>query len=72
MFSFLLNPFFILPMMLVGWAQIRVRSAVKKSSQELSTARLTGAETARRRDASLVEQGDGERPKSAWERAAER
>ena len=32
MFSFLLNPFFILPMILVGW----------------STARLTGAETARR------------------------
>jgi len=48
MFSFLLNPFFILPMILVGWAQLRVRSAFKKYSQELSTARLTGAETARR------------------------
>ena len=48
MFSFLFNPFFILPMILVAWAQMRVRSAFKKYSQVASAARLSGAETARR------------------------
>jgi Zn-dependent membrane protease YugP len=48
MFSFFLNPFFILPMILVGWAQMRVRSAFNKYSKVASTARLSGAETARR------------------------
>ena len=46
--SFLFSPFFILPMILVGWTQLRVRSAFKKYSQIASTARLSGAETARR------------------------
>ena len=46
--SFLFSPFFILPMILVGWAQMRVRSAFKKYSQVASTARFSGAETARR------------------------
>ena len=36
MFSFLFNPFFILPMILVAWAQMRVRSAFKKYSQVAS------------------------------------
>ena len=48
MFSFFLNPFFILPMILVAWAQMRVRSAFNKYSQVASAARLSGAETARR------------------------
>ena len=48
MFSFLFNPFFILPMILVAWAQMRVRSAFKKYSQVASAAQLSGAETARR------------------------
>lgn len=48
MLSFLLNPFFILPILLVGWAQMRVRSAFKKYSQMGSASRLSGAETARR------------------------
>ena len=30
MFSFLFNPFFILPMILVAWAQMRVRSRLQK------------------------------------------
>jgi Zn-dependent membrane protease YugP len=41
-------------MILVGWAQMRVRSAFKKYSQVPSMARLSGAETARR---ILSEQG---------------
>ena len=40
--------FMLLPLILVGWAQMRVRSAFKKYSQVASTARLSGAETARR------------------------
>ncbi|HIG53920.1 MAG TPA: zinc metallopeptidase [Candidatus Latescibacteria bacterium] len=52
--SFLFSPFFIIPMVLVGWAQMRVRSAFKKYSQVPSMARLSGAETARR---ILSEQG---------------
>ena len=48
MFPFLFNPFFILPMILVIWAQMRVRSAFKKYSQVHSAARISGAETARR------------------------
>ena len=48
MFSFFLNPFFILPIILVAWAQMRVRSAFNKYSQVASAARLSGAETARR------------------------
>lgn len=46
--SFLFSPFFIIPMILVGWAQMRVRSAFKKYSQVPSMARLSGADTARR------------------------
>lgn len=46
--SFLFSPFFIIPIVLVGWAQMRVRSAFKKYSQIPSMARLSGAETARR------------------------
>ena len=46
--SFLFSPFFLVPMILVGWAQMRVRSAFKKYSQVPSMARLSGAETARR------------------------
>jgi len=52
--SFLFSPFFLIPIILVGWAQMRVRSAFKKYSQVPSTARLSGAETARR---ILSEQG---------------
>ena len=52
--SFLFSPFFLIPMILVGWAQMRVRSAFKKYSQVPSMARLSGAETARR---ILSEQG---------------
>ena len=52
--SFLFSPFFLVPIILVGWAQMRVRSAFKKYSQVPSTARLSGAETARR---ILSEQG---------------
>ncbi len=52
--SFLFSPFFLVPMILVGWAQMRVRSAFKKYSQVPSMARLSGAETARR---ILSEQG---------------
>lgn len=48
MLSFLLNPFFILPILLVGWAQMRVRRAFNKYSQMASASRLSGAETARR------------------------
>lgn len=48
MFPFLFNPFLILSMILVAWAQLRVRSAFKKYSQVASAARLSGAETARR------------------------
>ena len=48
MFPFFLNPFFILPIILVAWAQMRVRSAFNKYSQVASAARLSGAETARR------------------------
>ena len=48
MFSFLFNPFFILSMILVAWAQMRVRSAFNKYSQVASAAQLSGAETARR------------------------
>lgn len=40
--------FMLLPLILVGWAQMRVRSAFKKYSQVASAARLSGAETARR------------------------
>ena len=32
MFSFLFNPFFFIPMILVAWAQMRVRSAFNKYS----------------------------------------
>ena len=46
--SFLFSPFFLIPIILVGWAQMRVRSAFKKYSQVPSMARLSGAETARR------------------------
>lgn len=52
--SFLFSPFFLIPIILVGWAQMRVRSAFKKYSQVPSMARLSGAETARR---ILSEQG---------------
>ena len=52
--SFLFSPFFLIPMILVGWAQMRVRSAFKKYNQVPSMARLSGAETARR---ILSEQG---------------
>ncbi len=52
--SFLFSPFFLIPMVLVGWAQMRVRSAFKKYNQVPSMARLSGAETARR---ILSEQG---------------
>ena len=52
--SFLFSPFFLIPMILVGWAQMRVRGAFKKYSQVPSMARLSGAETARR---ILSEQG---------------
>ena len=52
--SFLFSPFFLIPMILVGWAQMRVRSAFKKYNQVPSMARLSGAETARR---ILTEQG---------------
>ena len=52
--SFLFIPFFLIPIILVGWAQMRVRSAFKKYSQVPSMARLSGAETARR---ILSEQG---------------
>ena len=52
--SFLFSPFFWIPIILVGWAQMRVRSAFKKYSQVPSMARLSGAETARR---ILSEQG---------------
>jgi len=52
--SFLFSPFFLVPMILVGWAQMRVRSAFKKYNQVPSMARLSGAETARR---ILSEQG---------------
>ena len=52
--SFLFSPFFLVPIILVGWAQMRVRSAFKKYSQVPSMARLSGAETARR---ILSEQG---------------
>ena len=48
MFPFFLNPFFILPIILVAWAQMRVRSAFNKYSQVASAVRLSGAETARR------------------------
>ena len=48
MFSFLFNPFFFLPMILVAWAQMRVRSAFNKYSQVASAKQLSGAETARR------------------------
>lgn len=48
MLSFLFSPFFILPLILVGWAQMRVRSAFKKYSQVAAASRLSGAETARR------------------------
>ena len=40
--------FFLFSLILVGWAQMRVRSAFKKYSQVASDARLSGAETARR------------------------
>ena len=40
--------FLILPMILVAWAQMRVRSAFNKYSQVASAAQLSGAETARR------------------------
>ena len=40
--------FLILPMVLVAWAQMRVRSAFNKYSQVASAAQLSGAETARR------------------------
>ena len=40
--------FMLLPLILVGWAQMRVRSTFKKYSQVASTKRLSGAETARR------------------------
>ena len=52
--SFLFSPFFLIPMILVGWAQMRVRSSFKKYNQVPSMARLSGAETARR---ILSEQG---------------
>ena len=52
--SFLFSPFFLIPMILVGWAQMRVRGAFKKYRQVPSMARLSGAETARR---ILSEQG---------------
>ena len=52
--SFLFSPFFLIPMILVGWAQMRVRSAFKKYNQVPSMAGLSGAETARR---ILSEQG---------------
>ena len=44
--SFLI--FMIIPMLLVGWAQMRVRSAFKKYSRVPSTAGISGAATARR------------------------
>ena len=40
--------FMIIPMLLVGWAQMRVRSAFNKYSRVPSTAGISGAETARR------------------------
>ena len=40
--------FIIIPMLLVGWAQMRVRSAFNKYSRVPSTAGISGAETARR------------------------
>ena len=40
--------FIIIPMLLVGWAQMRVRSAFKKYSRVPATAGISGAETARR------------------------
>ena len=46
--------FIIIPMLLVGWAQMRVRSAFKKYSRVPATAGISGAETARR---ILKEQG---------------
>ena len=42
MFSFLFNPFFILPMILVAWAQMRVRSAFNKYRQVASAAQPFG------------------------------
>lgn len=48
MLSFLFSPFFILPIILVGWAQMRVRRAFNKYRQVASASRLSGAETARR------------------------
>ena len=52
--SFLI--YMIIPMLLVGWAQMRVRGAFKKYSRIRSTAGISGAETARRilRDAVAV------------------
>ena len=44
--SFLI--YMIIPMLLVGWAQMRVRGAFKKYSRIRSTAGISGAETARR------------------------
>ena len=44
--SFLI--YMIIPMLLVGWAQLRVRGAFKKYSRIRSTAGISGAETARR------------------------
>ena len=40
--------FIIIPMLLVGWAHMRVRSAFKKYSRVPATAGISGAETARR------------------------
>ena len=40
--------FIIIPMLLVGWAQMRVRGAFNKYSRVPSTAGISGAETARR------------------------
>ncbi len=40
--------FIVIPMLLVGWAQMRVRSAFNKYSRVPSTAGISGAETARR------------------------
>jgi hypothetical protein len=40
--------YFILPMILVGYAQLKVRSAFKKFSRVASMAGISGAETARR------------------------
>ena len=44
----LFSIYMIIPIVLVGWAQLRVRSAFKKYSRIRSTAGISGAETARR------------------------